>query len=132
MNIFSQRNNKETPKETTITINGVAKTYTGDISIIDGNILVNGKPAEDFNEANITEKKNITIYVVGNVENIVKAENVHITGDVKGNVNDALTVTIQNTCYGNIDNLGSVTVNGNCYGKIDNLGVVNVTNNNQK
>lgn len=89
-------------KGSKITING--KTYTGNnITVNGGQVYVDGNLQDELDET-----KKVEITVLSGVDKIVSDKEIHIKGDVHGNVESKVTVNCDNV-YGDVN--AGVTVN---------------------
>ena len=95
-----------------ITVNGKTITCSGNnVSIIDGQIVVDGKMISESNS------RNIKVIIEGNVEKIDCAGTVEVHGNA-GNIDCGGSCTIKGDVNGSVDAGGSVTC-GNVAGDID-------------
>lgn len=99
----------------TVTIDEISKKYEGNVSIINGQIFVDGKY---INSENISNKATVIINIEGTVEKIENADEVNVTGSVNGNIICKNFVTIAGDCHGNIKSGNNTNVSGNCRGSV--------------
>jgi len=102
-----------------ITING--KSYEGnDVSVINGQITVDGKPIEDLKEAS---DSTVRIEVTGDLTNLKCDGVVTVNGNVHGNVKGDV-VTVHGDIKGNVsaDVVSGTNVGGNMAGRKNNSG----------
>lgn len=107
-----------------VTING--RSYdvpSGNVSIINKTIYVNGKKFNPDNSYDIRESKIINVVVEGNIEIVDCSGNVEVKGNV-GKIDCSGNVCIKGDVNADIDCGGNCTIEGNHKGSIDASGSV--------
>ena len=112
---------KYTKSYSTVSVNGKTVRVRGNsISIINDQIIVDGKPLEEA-----LDQPNITVIVEGDCRSLNACGNVEVKGNA-GNIDCRGSCHVEGNVTGNIDASGSVTC-GDVGGDIDASGSVRCT-----
>ena len=98
-----------------ITING--RTYNnlgGNVSIINGDVFVDGKLIETENETG----RNIKIEVIGNIDEVVGVDSLIVKGNLNRLVKVDGSIQVEGEVSGNVTCGGSCIVNGEIKGDV--------------
>ena len=110
-----------------IHVNGrVIRNVKGDITIVNGKMLVNGNPIEEYDEATKDEKV-VNITIEGDVERLEvdTCETITVNGNVKRIKTNMGSVEISGDVSGDVHaNMGSITcgnIEGDCHANMGSI-----------